>query len=117
MPARINRRMGFKGMRNIKHFEKRLQDRLEELDNRLRGIEEDLDEPQSPDTEERATEREGDEVLESLGKRGLTEIRMIEAALSRVEDGTFGMCVSCGKPISNERLELLPHTPKCKSCA
>ncbi len=104
-------------MRNIKHFEKRLRDRLTELDDRLKGIEEDLDEPQSPDTEERATEREGDEVLESLGNRGLTEIRMIEAALSRLEEGTFGDCVVCGKPISNERLELLPHTPKCKNCA
>ncbi len=109
--------MGFKSMRNIKHFEKRLRDRLAELEERLKGIEEDLDEPQSPDTEERATEREGDEVLESLGNRGLVEIRMIEAALSRIEDGTFGDCVVCGKPILSERLELLPHTPKCKNCA
>ncbi len=104
-------------MRDIKRFEKKLQARLAELDDRLRGIEENLDEPQSPDTEERATEREGDEVLESLGNRGLAEIRMIEAALSRVEDGSFGVCVSCGNPISDKRLELLPHTPRCKKCA
>ena len=104
-------------MKNIKRFEEKLKDRLAELENRLRGIEDDLDEPQSPDTEERATEREGDEVLESLGNRGLAEIRMIKAALSRVEDGTFGVCVACGNPISDERLELLPHTPRCKRCA
>ena len=109
--------MGFKGMRNIKHFEKRLQDRLAELDDRLKGIEEDLDEPQSPDTEERATEREGDEVLENLGNTGLDELRMIQAALSRINDGTFGVCVACGEPISNERLEVLPHTPRCRNCA
>ena len=104
-------------MRDTKHFEKQLQNRLAELDDRLRGIEEDLDEPQSPDNEERATERESDEVLENLGNSGLAEIRMIEAALSRLEDGTFGVCVACGEPISNERLELLPHTPRCKNCA
>ena len=104
-------------MRTTSHYEKRLKDRLAELDDRLQSIEEDLDEPQSPDTEERATEREGDEVLESLGNSGLAEIRMIEAALTRIEDGTFGACVTCGGPISKERLDLLPYTPKCKHCA
>ena len=104
-------------MRTTSQYEKRLKDRLAELDDRLKSIEEDLDEPQSPDTEERATEREGDEVLESLGNSGLAEIRMIEAALTRIEEGTFGACVTCGGPISKERLDLLPYTPKCKHCA
>ena len=97
-------------------YEKRLRDRLRELDVRLVKIEEDLDEPADPDFEERATEREGDEVLENLGHAGLAEIKMIQAALARIKDGTFGFCVSCGEPISKERLEVLPHTPRCKKC-
>ena len=104
-------------MVNIKNFEKRLNDRLNELNARLSEIEADLDQPQSPDAEERATEREGDEVLENLGITGLDEIRMIQAALSRIKDGTFGVCVACGEPVSNERLEVLPHTPRCRNCA
>ena len=101
----------------VQKFDKRLRDRLRELNERLVEIEEDLDEPANPDAEERATEREGDEVLENLGHTGLAEIRMIQAALARIKDGTFGFCVACGEPISKERLEVLPHTPRCKHCA
>ena len=102
---------------DVQKYEKQLQDRLHELSERLEEIEEDLDEPADPDAEERATEREGDEVLENLGNTGLAEMRMIHAALARIKDGTFGLCVACGDPISKERLEVLPHTPKCRNCA
>lgn len=102
---------------DMQAYEKRLRNRLEELNERLEEIEQDLDEPGDPDVEERATEREGDEVLESLGNAGLAEIKMIQAALTRIKDGTFGVCVVCGEPISKERLDILPHTPKCKRCA
>jgi len=101
----------------VKKFEKRLSDRLRELTERLEKIEDDLDQPSDPDAEERATEREGDEVLEKLGTAGLAEITMIKSALARVKDGTFGLCVVCGEQISEERLEVLPYTPKCRDCA
>lgn len=90
---------------------------MRELDVRLHEIEDDLDEPVNPDTEEAATEREGDEVLENLDNSGLAEIKMIQAALDRIEAGTFGECVTCGEQISAERLAVLPHTPRCKRCA
>lgn len=98
-------------------FEKRLKDRLRELEERLKEIEDNLEEPSDPDVEERATEREGDEVLEELGHAGLVEISMIRSALARIEDGSFGVCTKCGEPISEERLEVLPHTPNCRRCA
>ena len=104
-------------MVDLPRYEKRLRDRLRELNERLKDIDEDLDEPADPDVEERATEREGDEVLENLGHAGLAEIKMIQAALARIKDGTFGVCVACGEPISKQRLEVLPHTPRCKDCA
>ncbi len=103
-------------MVDVQRHEKRLRDRLRELNERLKEIDEDLDEPADPDAEERATEREGDEVLENLGHAGLAEIKMIQAALARINDGTFGFCFSCGEPSSNERLEVLPNTPSCKKC-
>ena len=104
-------------MMDLDHWRKRLNDRLAELERRLEEIEHDLDETPSKDFEERATEREGDEVLESLGTSGLAEIRMIRAALDRMEEGEFGYCVSCGEPISEERLEVVPHAAKCRNCA
>ena len=103
--------------RKIAHYKQVLETRLAELDGRLHQIESDLDAPAPQDDEERATEREGDEVLEDLGNRGLVEIKMIEAALGRIEAGTYGVCVECGEDISFERLDVLPHTPRCRDCA
>lgn len=102
---------------DVEKYEKMLQERLAELNERLHEIEHDLDEPADADSEERATERESDEVLEQLGNAGLTEIRMIEAALKRIGDGAYGTCAKCGEDISRERLDVLPHTPMCKNCA
>ncbi len=102
---------------DLQRYESRLKDRLNELTHRLEEIEEDLDEPADQDAEERATEREGDEVLESLGQAGLAEIKMIQSALTRIEDREYGECVSCGEPISTERLDVVPHTPLCRNCA
>jgi RNA polymerase-binding transcription factor DksA len=94
-----------------------LQDRRAELRGRLGAIEEELDSHQSKDWEDLATERETDEVLEGLGNSGLHEIAMIDAALKRIEEGEFGLCVTCGSTISPERLEVLPYTPFCRHCA
>jgi RNA polymerase-binding transcription factor DksA len=104
-------------MIDVARYKKRLLVRRAELQNRLDGIEADLDETPSADWEERATEREGDEVLEELGAAGAAELRMIAAALDRIEAGTFGECVACGAEISAERLDVLPHAPRCRHCA
>jgi RNA polymerase-binding transcription factor DksA len=102
---------------DVSEFEARLRNRLGELTARLSEVEAELDQPADADVEERATEREGDEVLEGLGNAGLLEIRMIQAALGRIADGTFGECVACGEPISEERLNAVPHAARCKRCA
>ncbi len=94
-----------------------LQTRLRQLNARLVKIDAELDQPHSAMFAEAAIERESDEVLEDLGTAGLQEIRMIEAALARIDRGEFGICVSCGDPISEERLNVLPQTPKCRNCA
>lgn len=104
-------------MPRSEHYETVLRARLDDLMDRLETVELQLDEPADPDSEERAQEREDDEVLESLGTSGLAEIRMIQAALHRIEDGSFGICVACGDEISPERLDAVPHAPRCRDCA
>lgn len=94
-----------------------LEGRLAELQARLVEIDEALDSHQSKDWEELATEREGDEVLEQMGSSGKLEITRIKAALARMDEGEFGYCVSCGDEISSERLDVVPHTPFCRTCA
>ena len=94
-----------------------LEKRRRNLTSHLSKVEESLDETPSKDWEDRSSERQGDEVLESLGNVELAELKRIDAALVRLAEGTYGECRKCGNPISDARLELLPDTPFCKNCA
>lgn len=40
-----------------------------------------------------------------------------EAALGRLDDGTYGTCVACGRRVAEARLEALPTTDRCVDCA
>ena len=58
-------------------------------------------------------DRELDYTLEENVERVLAQI---DAALQRIERGTYGVCESCGQPILPERLEALPWTTLCIDC-
>jgi DnaK suppressor protein len=95
------------------HLEAELQlllARVETIDDRLR-------QPGEQDWEEQATQRENDEVLESLDKQTTEEIEQIRQALSRIEHGKYGKCVQCGGAIAKERLAALPYATNCYACA
>lgn len=94
-----------------------LEARLAELKGRLVRIEDELEQPASENFSEQATEREDEEVLEDLGAAGVQEIRKIEAALDRIRQGTYGICVNCGDPIDEKRLDAVPAAPLCADCA
>ena len=53
----------------------------------------------------------------SLMEHDGTALEQIEAALVRIEDGLYGVCVECEGKIPKARLEVLPHTPYCVKCA
>ena len=95
----------------------RLQKRLSQLTERAGKIESDLRKPQNPDWAERATELENDEVLETLDTSTLDEAKQIQDALDRVNAGTYGVCLGCGKPVDDKRLEAVPHAATCINCA
>jgi DnaK suppressor protein len=50
-------------------------------------------------------------------RRREAELRRIEAALTRMDNGEYGECLECGEPIALARLELDPSTPLCVACA
>lgn len=102
---------------SLETYRQILTARAAALDARMRAIESDLDTPASKDWEDRAIEREDDEMLESMGAHDQIEYAQVQAALARIEAGNFGECQKCGTEISAERLELLPQTPFCKTCA
>ena len=94
-----------------------LETRMAELTALLQEIDDELDSHQSKDWEELATEREDDEVLERRGTDAQAEIAKIKAAFARLDEGEFGYCVECGDEIAGERLNVVPHTPFCHTCA
>ncbi len=88
-----------------------------ELTQAINEIGDRLDETPPKDWEDRASERQGDEVLEALSLHDAAEIREIDAALLRIANGTYGVCTTCGEEIALERLSALPATPFCMRCA
>lgn len=104
-------------MKTVAERQATLRDRLKELDQRLHQIDDELESHSSRGWEELAVERETDEVLEGMGLSGLAEIRVIKAALARVDADEYGDCVSCGERISEARLDVVPFTPFCRKCA
>jgi RNA polymerase-binding protein DksA len=53
----------------------------------------------------------------ALRDRSRIELGKVEAALRAIDDGTYGTCTSCGKPIGRERLEAIPWSATCIDCA
>lgn len=104
-------------MTSLEDRKAQLEARRAELQARLGRIESELEEPLSEDFSEQAVEREDEEVLEDLGAAGQQEIRAIDAALGRIADGSYGICVNCGDPIGEERLDAVPQAPRCRDCA
>jgi DnaK suppressor protein len=56
------------------------------------------------------------ELLFLQGTNGHTQMTQVRAALERLDEGTFGECLHCGKLIGQKRLEALPWTPYCIDC-
>ena len=65
------------------------------------------------DTATATLDREIDYSLEDNAGHVLAEI---DAALERIEDGTYGICETCGRPISEDRLEAIPYATQCIDC-
>ena len=65
------------------------------------------------DTATETYDRELDYSLEENSEHVLTEI---DAALKRIDDGTYGQCTNCGTQIPEERLEARPYATLCIDC-
>ncbi len=52
----------------------------------------------------------------ALRDRNRQHLDAVEAALARLDDGTFGTCVRCGRLIAPERLDALPWAAHCIDC-
>lgn len=73
--------------------------------------------PLSTDAPDRATQRENDEVIDSLGGAVASELKAIDQAIARLDAGRYGLCTSCGREIGAKRLQAVPYADQCQSCA
>ena len=101
----------------------RLREKLEFQRHETRQFLQRLDlDVQSLDAE--STKDSADLCVISVSKESLFErssqrrtvLRLIEAALKRIADGSFGTCVGCGDEIQDQRLKALPWTQFCLRC-
>ena len=72
--------------------------------------------PVSHDNSEAAQQRASRQMLSARLVAEEAEAAQIEAALERLEEGKYGVCLVCQKSISAERLEALPHAVRCMGC-
>jgi len=107
-------------MKEYREVRANLISMLEELDDRLSKITDDVKHTEKPldkDFSEQAVETENDEVLDALGNSARDEVEKIKQAISRIDAGTYGICLKCGEPIRKERLAALPYAKLCIHCA
>ena len=51
-----------------------------------------------------------------IGERETARLLELEAALKRLNEGTYGVCTLCAGPISEARLDVMPETAHCMAC-
>jgi RNA polymerase-binding protein DksA len=97
---------------------KRVLDAIEYLHEETPGsLDDELEEPgvdnHPADSATATLDREIDYTLEENSEHVLAEI---DRSLERIEAGTYGICETCGQPISEERLEAIPYATQCIDC-
>ena len=105
--------------KDIKRFEKILHEKKEEiLKNAKRTLNEDmsLDQDDLPDEMDLASSEYIQSFTFRLRGREKTFLKKIDHALSKIDEGTFGICEECEEPISMKRLEARPETTLCIRC-
>lgn len=73
------------------------------------------DMPREPDANQ-SRDTSDREVRHAELLRDQQELQAVKAALQRMEDGSYGECVSCGKNVAPERLQVSPAAARCIQC-
>ena len=100
-------------------FKKRLEDRQRELRTTVNRTAQDgreADSESAQDIADRAAQSYNKEFLFHQSNNERQLLQMVESALTRIHEGTFGQCISCGEEINPKRLEAVPWTRHCIEC-
>lgn len=104
--------------KDVEHFKEFLTQQLEELLNQADDTVSGMTDPKEnfPDPTDRASLEADRNFMLRIRDREHKLIKKIKKALERIENGTFGICESCGEEISVKRLKARPVTSHCIEC-
>jgi DnaK suppressor protein len=105
--------------KKLETFRKRLETRQQELRHMVVRNQQDgrtTDDEATQDVADRAASSYNKEFLFSQSNNDRQLLNMVDSALARIREGSFGECVSCGKEINAKRLEAVPWTRHCIEC-
>lgn len=105
--------------KKLEYFRKRLETRQQDLRRMVTRTQQDgrnADEDTAQDIADKAASSYNKEFLFHQSNADRQLLQMVENALVRLREGSFGECISCGKEINAKRLEAVPWTRHCIEC-
>ena len=99
---------------------RKLEQQKQELMARAAKVRADITRSSGPldkDFAEQVVQMENDAVLAGIGEATAAEVAQINRALAQLENGSYGVCSRCGQPIDARRLQALPYSDRCITCA
>jgi DnaK suppressor protein len=105
--------------KRLEQFKKRLEDRQAELRRMVSSRQQDgrnQGEDIAQDIADKAASSYNKEFLFTQSTNERQMLGMVDSALARIREGTFGECISCGNEINAKRLDAVPWTRYCIEC-
>jgi len=105
--------------KRLEQFKKRLEDRQVELRRMVSSRQQDgrnQGEDVAQDIADKAASSYNKEFLFTQSTNERQMLGMVDSALGRIRDGSFGECIACGNEINAKRLEAVPWTRYCIEC-
>ena len=105
--------------KKLEYFKKKLESRQHELRKAVSRNQQDgrvADDEATQDIADRAASSYNKEFLFSQSNNERQLLLLVDSALARLHEGSFGECVSCGKEINAKRLEAVPWARHCIEC-
>ena len=102
---------------NTDRFRKMLLDKEQDLVNEIARLEREGRDPRDAEVQDPIDEVTSDEEKAAAFEESNIEratLRLVRDAIKRIDDGTYGICIDCGRQISESRLEAVPWTPYCR---
>lgn len=105
--------------KRLEYYKKKLQTRREELVKAIARTGQEgreADEDPTVDLADKAANSYTKEFLFGQTHNDRALLQLVDEALTRIREGTFGQCVQCGEELQQKRLEAVPWTRYCINC-